>query len=62
VVKGFDTELAQDSWIARQIQVNLDSDELESDDILIVLPDTFRASRALRGLWKLCSVWEYSLI
>jgi superfamily I DNA and RNA helicase len=49
VVKGFETELAQDSWIARQIQVNLNSDELEADDILIVLPDTFRAkSRAPR--------------
>ncbi|MDR7168947.1 superfamily I DNA and RNA helicase [Nocardia kruczakiae] len=39
----FDSESAQDTWVAEQIRTNLDKDELEPDDILIVLPDTYRA-------------------
>ncbi len=43
--RSFDTEAAQDEWIARQIRKNLDQDELEADDILIVLPDAYTAKR-----------------
>jgi superfamily I DNA and RNA helicase len=39
----FADEYAQDVWIADQIAINLTTDELEPDDILIVLPDTYRA-------------------
>ncbi|GCD48433.1 DEAD/DEAH box helicase [Streptomyces paromomycinus] len=49
VMQAFDSQEAQDIWVARQIQKNLDEDELEHDDILIVLPDVYRAkSRAPR--------------
>jgi superfamily I DNA and RNA helicase len=49
VVRTFPDESQQDAWIASQIATNLDADELEHDDILIVLPDTYRAkSRAPR--------------
>jgi superfamily I DNA and RNA helicase len=49
VFQSFSDELAQDAWIAKEIQKNLTTDELEHDDILIVLPDTYRAkSRAPR--------------
>jgi superfamily I DNA and RNA helicase len=43
VVKAFPDERAQDVWVADQIYMNLTEDELEHDDILIVLPDTYRA-------------------
>jgi superfamily I DNA and RNA helicase len=47
VVRQFSDELTQDVWVAEQIHKNLTADELEHDDILIVLPDTYRAkSRA----------------
>jgi superfamily I DNA and RNA helicase len=47
VVQGFSTREDQDAWIADQIVINLQNDELEHDDILVVLPDTYRAkSRA----------------
>jgi len=49
VMQAFDSQEAQDIWVARQIQKNLDEDELEHDDILVVLPDVYRAkSRAPR--------------
>ncbi|MGK7235876.1 ATP-binding domain-containing protein [Streptomyces hygroscopicus] len=49
VMRAFNSQEAQDIWVARQVQKNLDEDELEHDDILIVLPDAYRAkSRAPR--------------
>src|SRR5262249_7479022 len=48
-VGQFSDEQAQDAWVASEIVKNLTSDELDPDDILIVLPDTYRAkSRAPR--------------
>jgi superfamily I DNA and RNA helicase len=43
VIEGFDSQQQQDRWVAEQIRINLTEDELEPDDILIVLPDTYRA-------------------
>ncbi len=55
-MQSFPDSLAQDQWIAEQINRNLTEDELEADDILIVLPDPVSAknragqlSRALRS-------------
>ena len=42
-IKSFETEQLQDRWIAEQIKINLEHDELEPDDIMIVLPDTKRS-------------------
>lgn len=54
MIQTFDDEAAQDAWIADQISKNLTDDELEHDDILIVLPDTYRAkSRAPRLIREL---------
>ncbi|MEV7618922.1 ATP-binding domain-containing protein [Microbacterium sp. NPDC089321] len=48
LVKKFDSELAQDEWVAEQIQQNLGPDELEPTDILVVFPLPWTAkSRAL---------------
>lgn len=47
VVEAFAERSDQDVWVAEQIAVNLDADELDPDDILVVLPDAYRAkSRA----------------
>lgn len=43
MVRQFDDEAAQDAWVASEIVQNLSVDELEPDDILVVLPDTYRA-------------------
>jgi superfamily I DNA and RNA helicase len=54
VIKSFQDEQAQDIWVASQIALNLTSDELEHSDILIVLPDSYRAkSRAPRLMKEL---------
>lgn len=45
VLKTFVDEETQDRWVAQEIVRNLDSDELEHDDILIVLPDAYTAKR-----------------
>lgn len=53
-IHAFDDEEAQDRWVAQQIHTNLTHDELEEDDILIVLQDTYRAkSRAPRLMREL---------
>jgi superfamily I DNA and RNA helicase len=47
VVRSFKDREEQDIWVASEIAKNLGQDELEHDDILIVLPDSYRAkSRA----------------
>lgn len=57
VVEQFEDESQQDSWIAAQIMRNLTEDELEHDDILIVLPDSYRAkTRAPRLMRELRSL------
>jgi superfamily I DNA and RNA helicase len=54
MVQTFDDEASQDAWVADQIAKNINEDELEHDDILIVLPDTYRAkSRAPRLMREL---------
>ena len=45
VLQSFDDQAAQDSWVAAQIATNLTTDELEHDDLLIVLPDSYTAKR-----------------
>ncbi len=54
VIESFADERSQDAWVAAQIKVNLTTDELEPDDILIVLPDSYRAkTRAPRLMREL---------
>ncbi|WP_341395554.1 DEAD/DEAH box helicase [Arthrobacter sp. G119Y2] len=54
ILKPFVTEAEQDSWVADEIVKNLADDELEHDDILVVLPDPYRAkSRAPRLMREL---------
>lgn len=54
VIQSFTDEPSQDGWVAAQILRNLTEDELEHDDILIVLPDTYRAkTRAPRLMAEL---------
>lgn len=45
VLKSFADELEQDAWVANEIIKNLDDDEIEHDDILIVLPNTYTSKR-----------------
>ncbi|MDE0699779.1 MAG: ATP-binding domain-containing protein [Acidimicrobiaceae bacterium] len=51
-VRCFSTRDEQDAWIANEIKCNLNEDELEPDDILIVLPDTYRAKSRAPHLMK----------
>lgn len=54
ILRQFKTELEQDAWIADQIVLNLETDEIEHDDILVVLPDSYRAkTRAPRLMREL---------
>jgi superfamily I DNA and RNA helicase len=43
VLQRFADEATHDAWIVEQIAINLTEDELEADDILVVLPDSYRA-------------------
>lgn len=45
VLREFETEDDQAEWLAEEIEKNLSVDELEHDDILVVLPDAYRAKR-----------------
>lgn len=54
LMRSFDDEQAQDQWVADQIALNVTEDELEPDDILVVLPDSYtaksRAPKLMRAL------------
>lgn len=52
VFESFPDEPAQDRWVAAQIATNLSADELEHDDILIVLPDAYRAKSRAPSLMR----------
>lgn len=41
----FATKEEQYSWMAKEIKKNIQSDELDPDDILVVFPDTYTAKR-----------------
>jgi superfamily I DNA and RNA helicase len=56
VVRTFADREAQDQWIADEIARNIREDELEHDDILIVLPDSYRAKSRAPLLMKELSV------
>lgn len=43
IAREFDTTADQDEWIAASIRENLDTDELDPEDILIVLPNSYTA-------------------
>lgn len=45
LLKSFQDEVEQDTWVAGEIERNLGADELEPDDILVVLPDTYTSKR-----------------
>jgi superfamily I DNA and RNA helicase len=51
-VKGFATVDTQYSWIAQEIRNNIEQNELDPDDILIVLPDTYYAKSQYKELEK----------
>ena len=48
----FDTEESQFSWIAQEVRKNITQDELDPDDILIVLPNTYSAKSQYKELEK----------
>ncbi|MGV9976503.1 DEAD/DEAH box helicase [Micromonospora wenchangensis] len=52
VIRTFPDEGAHDAWIAEEIAKNLEDDEIEESDILIVLPDTYRAKTRAPRLIK----------
>ena len=52
-VRVFESEAAQDAWVAEEIEKNITVDELEQDDILVVLPNTYSAKSRSMALSKL---------
>lgn len=44
-LEEFKSDDAQDEWVATEIARNLSEDELEHDDILVVIPDSYTAKR-----------------
>ena len=46
----FDSETAQDEWVATQVAAHLKRDELEMDDILLILPDVLTAKKKARSV------------
>lgn len=55
VQKKFPGESEQAEWIARSIEVNLRTDRLEPDDILVVLPNAVSAQRTAAPLMEALS-------
>lgn len=44
VAKTFASPVEQAAWVAERIRQNLTEDQLEHDDILVILPDAYRAT------------------
>lgn len=51
-LKVFETQEQQDVWVAKQVERNINTDELEYDDILLVLPDAFTSKRRYARIRK----------
>ena len=51
-VESFSTIEQQYSWIAQEIRKNIEHDELDPDDILIVLPNTYSAKSEYKEIEK----------
>jgi superfamily I DNA and RNA helicase len=52
VLRTFSDQPTQDAWVAAQIAINLSEDELEADDILVVLPDSYTAKTRAPSLMQ----------
>jgi superfamily I DNA and RNA helicase len=52
LVRRFRSQSEQDEWIAGEIAINLTTDQLEHDDILIVLPDAYTAKTRATSLGR----------
>ncbi|MDO4269703.1 MAG: ATP-binding domain-containing protein [Eubacteriales bacterium] len=47
VFQCFDTPEQQNEWVAQQIKMNLENDELRPDDIIVINPDPLTTKRAV---------------
>ncbi|MDW7662990.1 MAG: ATP-binding domain-containing protein [Bacillota bacterium] len=47
VFKAFDGQEDQDEWVAQQIKLNLERDELRADDIIVINPDPLTTKRVV---------------
>lgn len=47
IFKNFTTQEEQDEWVAREIEKNLQNDELRADDIIVINPDPFTTKKAV---------------
>lgn len=50
--KTFDTQEAQDIWVANQIKTNLNDDELRPDDIIVINPDPVTTKKMVGPIRK----------
>lgn len=48
--KSFTSQEEQDCWVAEQIAINLNEDELRTDDIIVINPDPLSTNRAVGGI------------
>jgi len=53
IFKEFSTKEEQDSWVAEQIKMNLEKDELRADDIIVINPDPLTTKRAVAPIRSL---------
>ncbi len=50
VARTFESEREQAEWVAEQIATNITEDELETDDVLVILPDAYTSKSSSRIL------------
>lgn len=48
--KSFSTKSEQDSWVAEQIKINLEKDELRPDDIIVINPNPLTTKKNVSGI------------
>lgn len=53
VFKSFETQEKQDDWVAKEIEKNLNQDELRPDDIIVINPDPLTTKRMVAPIRSL---------
>lgn len=59
VFKNFQTQEQQDAWVAEQIKINLEKDELRPDDIIVINPNPLTTKKAVAPIRS--ALYQYGI-
>lgn len=59
VFKSFKTQEKQNAWVAEQIRINLENDEIRPDDIIVINPDPLTTKKAVAPIRSI--LYQYGI-